>query len=293
MKFSVIVLFLTCFLLHSCSQKTESTTDTSSKKLTHNQSIVGLIEGKIFCVPSPYKFAQHIRKLEISYNPTLLNDVSNRNLYQNTFRKSVNLGIYGVNLAYINTFQQATDAVQYFSVINSLSADLGLSDVFDIKTLERLENNIGNKDSILIILTNKYQEADMRLKKENQQGVAALILTGSWIESLYLLTQIEKEKPHPQTREHIAEHMFSASGILELLKPLYNTGDNYTWIIDAIVDLCYEFDGITYDYTYAKPITYPDLKRTVFTSQSSIDIKPEQLKNISEKIEDLRNAIIR
>lgn len=293
MKKTTLALLLFSVFLYSCSQKESRDSKEPPIQFNQSQGIVGLIEGKIFCVPSPYKFARHIKDVSVTYNQSLLNPTSNRNLYQSSFKKSINLGVYGVDLAYINTFEQATDAIHYFSVINTLAADLGLSNVFDISTIERLENNIGNKDSIVIILSTKYREADIQLKHENQKGIAALILAGSWIESLYLLTQIEKENPHPQTREHIAEHMFSANSILGLLKPYYTSSDDFTFLIDEIVNLCYEFDGVVYNYTYAKPITYPDLKRTVFTSKSTIDIQEEHLANISNKITNLRNAIIK
>jgi hypothetical protein len=285
-------LIFTGFFI-SCTQTNTSEQTEAPISFEQPQGIVGLIEGKIFCVPSPYKFAQHIRNVGATFNQSILNPTSNRNLYQSSFKKSINLGIYGIDLAYITTFEQSTDAIQYFSAISTLSNELGLSEIFDIHTIERLENNINSRDSILLILSNKYREADHLLKSENQKGLAVLVLTGSWIESLYLLTQIELERPHPKTREHIAEHMFSANSILGLLKPYYKTNDDFTQLTDAVVAICYEFDGITYNYSYVKPITYPDLKKTVFTSKSSIDIFPEHLESITKKIALLRNSLIK
>jgi|SRR5690554_2560944 len=291
-----IILFCVFFL--SCAN-TQNKTETEIEDAAVSQSyikkekgIVGLINGEIFCIPSPYNFSKHIHLVSNQYNTTLLNTPLNKNKYVTPLKKAINLGIYGIDLAYINTFSQSADALQYFSTIKTLSDELGLFDVFDIGTIERIENNINSQDSVLNIITNKYREADMLLKNDNQKKQAALILTGSWIESLYLLTQIEKETPHPQTRKHIAEHMFSAKSILGLLKPHYKTSKDFTQLIDNIVNICYWFDGISYEYTYIKPITYPNLKRTVFTSKSEVKIYPEHLENITKEIKKLRTLMI-
>ncbi|NLK80877.1 MAG: hypothetical protein GX277_01595 [Bacteroidales bacterium] len=286
------ILLLCIFTLFSCTEKS-SKTETKSDYVKAEKNLVGLFNGKIFCIPSPYKFAQHILNLQLPYNPTILNSTAHKFLYESTFKKCINLGIYGIDLAYINTHEQSTDALQYFSAIKSISDEVGISDVFDIQTIERVENNIESKDSMLFILSNKYREIDLLLKTENQKNLAALILTGSWLESLYLLTELEKERPHSQTREHISEHMFSANSILGLLKPFYNTGEEYKLLTDKIVDICYWFDGVSYDYTYSKPITYPEIKRTVFTSKSSIKIYPEHLENITKQVNELRNSLIK
>lgn len=287
------IFLLLIFMSLSCSESESNSDTTTPTYLKKEKNLVGLFNGKIFCVPSPYKFARHILHLEAPYNPGILNPTSNKNLYESTFKKSINLGIFGIDLAYINTYEQSTDALQYFSAIKSLSEEIGLSEVFDIQTIERIENNIESKDSMLHILSNKYREADLLLKTDNQKSQAALILTGSWIESLYLLTELEKERPHPQTRDHIAEHMFSANSILGLLKPFYETSEEHKVLTDKIVNICYWFDGVSYDYTYSKPITYPEIKRTVFTSKSHIKIYPEHLENITKQINELRNSLIK
>jgi len=257
-----------------------------------DRGVVGLIEGKIFCVPSPYKFAEHIRTVGVPYNHTLLNPSGNKSLYESSFKKNLNFGIYGIDLAYINIFEQSSDALNYFSVLKSLSEDIGLSEIFDVETLERLENNITTQDSLLQIMALKYKAADEQLKTENQKSQAGLILAGSWIESLYILTQIEAEKPNNKTKEHIAEHMFSAKSLLEVLRPYYRTSDDYKNLVDSLVNICYEFDGIDYVYEYSQPITYPDIKKTIMTSKSSMTMYPEHLQSITNRIVGIRNNFI-
>lgn len=284
---------IVCLFLHSCTSESEPKEKTIDTYEIESKSMVGIVDGKIFSVPSPYEFIGFIHGLGITYNHTLINSVNNKKLYESSLKKCLNFGVYGVDVAYVTVFDQASTALTYFSVLKSLSEEIGLSQVFDVKTIERLENNMHLQDSLLIILTKTYREADKRLKNEKQKEEAALIIAGSWIESLYLLTQIHKEKPNKKIVEKIAEHKYYSDNVLALLRPYYENSEEHKKIIDDIVEICYQFDGITSTYTYIEPVTYPQLKRTVIQSQTKLDIFTEHLQNITIFTEKLRNSIIK
>ncbi len=295
MRFFRFTFFILLSLfLYSCENndkpKDELNEDINIKK--NSKGVVGLIDGKIFCVPSPYRFTNHIKQIGSPYNYSLLNPSNNKPNYESSFKKNVNFGIYGIDLAYINIFEQSADAINYFSVLKSLSKEIGLTEIFDVNTLERLENNIVSQDSLLYILANKYKEADKLLKTEEQKSQAALILAGNWIESLYLLTQIESESSSKIVQEYIAEHIFSANNLLAVLRPYSYSSEEYKELVFKIVDICYLFDGVTYEYKYNPPQTDPKLKKTIITSESKMKIYPIHLELITKKIQELRNMLI-
>ena len=290
-KILLLVIFTTFIFSCSTNEKKEELDTVSNNENT--KPLVTMIDGKIFSVPSPYEFILFIKQLNIPYNHALLNPAGNHSQYTSSFQKCLNFGVYGIDLAYVTVFEQSSTALNYFAAIRSLSETIDLSDVFDIKTIERLENNMNTQDSLLIILTNTYRDADKILKNEKQKHEAALIIAGSWIESLYLLTQIHKEKPNQISIQKIAEHKYYAENILALLRPYYNNSEEFKILIDEIVNICYQFDGIAINYTYKKPITYPQIKKTVISCESKMDIYDTHLKNITEMILKLRTSIIK
>ncbi|HOS84218.1 MAG TPA: hypothetical protein PK199_04805 [Bacteroidales bacterium] len=279
-------------LFASCTSDTDEKNVETSVGNQQSKSMVGIIDGKVFSVPSPYEFISFINELGISYNHSLINSVNNKKLYESNVKKCINFGVYGVDVAYVTMFEQTSTALTYFSVLKQLSEEIGLSQVFDAKTIERLENNMHLQDSLLIILTKTYREADKRLKNEKQKEEAAFIIAGSWIESLYLLTQIQKEKPNKKIVEKIAEHKYYADNVLALLRPYYEKSEEHKKIIDDIIEICYQFDGVKSQYTYKEPVTYPQLKRTVIQSDTKLDIYAEHLQNITIFTEKLRNSIV-
>ncbi|MBR5433768.1 MAG: hypothetical protein IK117_04980 [Bacteroidales bacterium] len=296
-----IVHFFICIgtailLMVSCNNKSSENSTTSEEELAQteniNKNLVGMINGTIYCVPSPYEIMAHVQSLNLQYNQTLPNSVLNLNLYESNFKKLLNMGIYGIDVSYMSLYDQVSDALNYFAALKTLANQIELSAVFDAFTMERLEDNMNNQDSLLHILTKKFQESDKLLKGENQIAEASLIMTGCWIESLYLLTQIEKMKPDPRTTQKIAEHKFAAETILNILRPYYDKNADFKNLINDIVDICYEFDGIEYNYTYVPPTTIPNKHLTIINSESMLEIMPEHVNLITQKIETLRNKII-
>lgn len=283
-------------LMVSCNNKASENTTTSEEELAQteniNKNLVGMINGTIYCVPSPYEIMSHVQSLNLQYNQALPNSVLNLNLYESNFKKLLNMGIYGIDVSYMSMYDQVSEALNYFAALKTLANQIELAEVFDAFTMERLEDNMNNQDSLLHILTKKFQESDKLLKGENQISEASLIMTGCWIESLYLLTQIEKMKPDPRTTQKIAEHKFAAETILNILRPYYEKNSDFKSLIDDIVDICYEYDGIEYNYTYVPPTTIAGKHLTIINSESTLEILPEHENLITQKIETLRNKII-
>lgn len=281
-----------CIGISSCQNS--NTTNSNQQHIAVQQSkpLTDIVEGKIFSVPSPYEGIQLIRSLNISFNQSLLIPTSNKQLVTSNIKKCLHIGICGIDISYSSLFEQTSSALSLFSLLKSLSEDIGVTHIFNQSIFEQLEKNIDIQDSLLIILTNSYREADKHLKSENQREQAGLIIAGSWIESLYLLTQIYKDFPHKKIAQKIAEHKYYADNVLELIRPYYSKSKEHKHIIDIIVELGYQFDGIATEYEYKAPITYPQIKRTVLQSNSKLIIYNEHIENITSYVEKLRNSIL-
>lgn len=247
----------------------------------------------IFSVPSPYQFAFFVKDLGVSYNREYLNSTKNVSSYSSTFKKALNMGIYGTDLGYLNIYEQVPDAIQYFSALKMLAQDVGIASTFDANTIQRIEKNMGRKDSLLFILSNKYREADAYLKDNDRNAIAVLILAGGWMESLYILTEVSKDKPSEAISQKIAEQKHPLDNLIKILTPYYNQSQEYTQMVDQLIELAYEYDGVEYKYEFKPSTTDAANKITTINSVSKLTINKDQLKNISEKIGKLRNSIVK
>jgi hypothetical protein len=190
-------------------------------------------------------------------------------------------------------YEQNSDAIQYFSVIKILSQELNIENAFDKKTVTRIESNIGNKDSLMTIVSNSYRKADQYLKDNKRNDVGVLVLAGGWVESTYMLTQLAKQSKKQEILTRIAEQKHPLDNLIKLLSPYYNESKEYGELTDMLIDLAYDFDGIDITYTYAEPTVDVKNKTSIINSKSEVVFSDQQLKTITEKVEKIRNTIVK
>ena len=67
---------------------------------------------------------------------------------------------------------------------------LGIIDAIDKETMNRLEENINNRDVILDIISETFMSSTAFLKENDRQPLATIALIGGWIEGLYLSSEL-------------------------------------------------------------------------------------------------------
>lgn len=293
----LIVCPILLFLVMGCGDSKKETSDQDieealDKEIDSTASTLVKFNNVVFSVPSPYQFAFFIKDLGIKYNKEYLSSTKTATSYSTTFKKAVNMGVYGTDLAYLNIYEQIPDAVSYFSVLKILANDIGIANAFDQGTVKRIEQNMGNKDSLLYILSNTYRKADAYLKDNDRNANAVLILAGGWVESLYILSRVAAEKPNEKVFQRIAEQKHPLDNLIKILSPYYNNSPEYVEMTDQLIELAYEFDGIEYKYEFKPPTHDAKKKLTIVNSVSTMKITEEQVKNITKKISALRNSLI-
>lgn len=286
---TIAIVFFSC----SGETKDDQIENKISNSIDSNASTLFKFDNTLFSMPSPYEIAFLVKKSNLEYNKGLLNPYNKSYNYITNFDKALNLGIYGSDLGYLTLYEQSSDAIQYFSVIKILSQELNIENAFDKKTVSRIESNIGNKDSLMYIVSTSYRKADQYLKDNNRNDIGVLILAGGWIESTYMLTQLAKQANKPEILIRIAEQKHPLDNLIKLLSPYYNTSKEYAELTDQLIDLAYDFDGIDITYTYAPPNVDEQNKLTVINSKSQVNFTDQQLKTITEKLEKIRNNIVK
>ncbi|PLX03535.1 MAG: hypothetical protein C0594_10280 [Marinilabiliales bacterium] len=293
---SLLALAFAIITLNACTESAQPTDEEIEEALEveidTSASTLVKFNNTLFSVPSPYEVAFLVKDLGIDYNKEFLNPIDRKHNYTNTFKKGLNLGVYGADLGYLNIYEQTPDAISYFSVVKVLSQELDISGAFDESIVKRVEKNMGNKDSLLFIISHAYRKADTYLENNKRDDIAALILTGGWVESLHIMSQICQIEKRQEIMNRIGEQKHPLDNLIKIMSPYYNQSEEYSELIDALIDLAYIFDGIDTDYTYIEPEVFPEEKLTIVNSKSNLTFTDDQIKMISEKINSIRNKII-
>ncbi|NOQ27677.1 MAG: hypothetical protein GQ564_20120 [Bacteroidales bacterium] len=290
----IFIYIVASFVFFSCGQPANNQDRENRIPLEEIDTSTVLIKlsNNLFTLPSPYQATYTIKNSDIGFQKSYLNPPDNLSNYNTNFQQAINIGIYGTDLGYLNIHNQIPDVISYFTVIKRLSQELGINSAIQIELIEKIEKNIDKQDSLLYYLTNTYRQFDSYLKTNNRKDIGVLIVTGGWIESLYILSQSAVDSKNRQLINRLGEQKHPLDNLIEILSPYYYKSKDFSLLIDDLVDLAYEFDGIIYSYTYEKPKIHPDKKHTIVNSTSNVIISEYHLKTIANKISSIRNKII-
>ncbi len=292
-KLNQLILFMSvASAFYGCGSTGDSEEDKPIVVIDSNKTDIINIGGALFSIPSPIQTSILLKKTGANYNKEILNSNKNSANYSTNFKKAVNMGVYGADLGYVTIYEQTQDAIGYLQAVKKMGDDLGVSGAFDAALMKRFEVNLGNKDSLLVLVSSAYRASDAYLKNNERDDVSSLIIAGGWVESLYFSTKIaKKNKGNKDVIQRIAEQKKALDNLIKLLTPYYQDLE-YKEFIDALIDLAYDFDGIEMKYTFVAPTTDAKNKITTINSKSEIVITDDQLNAITEKVDKIRTSII-
>lgn len=255
-------------------------------------NVIFRYKATVFTLPSPHQATLLIKRNNVDLNIELINSEKNISKYNTTFKKAINLGVFGTDLGYLNLYKKNQEALNYFITIQKLAKDLEISNSLNDSMLKRIERNMGNNDSILRIISHIYRDMDTYLTVNNRDAVGVLIIAGSFIESMYLLTQIYTENSLNELLVHLGKQKYPLEKLIKLLAPYYEQNSDFQDLIDMLTDLAYEYDCLDVNYSYSKPTVFPDIKLTMVNSDAELILNDYNIFKIAEKVSQIRNKII-
>src|SRR5512145_723371 len=156
-------------------------------------------------ISSPVEMAAMIKDLGVPYSIKYISSTDRVGNLTTSFQQALNLGIYAADLGYLNMYNKTSAVVDYLTAIKTLSDAIKVGQFFDFTTLKRLATNSKNLDSLMYISVHSFNQMDKYLHSNNRTNLSTLIVTGVWIEGLYLGTQVYRLAPDKQLSDRIGE----------------------------------------------------------------------------------------
>jgi hypothetical protein len=173
-----------------------------------------------------------------------LNPVDKVQNYVHSSKKALNLGIYAVDLSYLRAFEQLEKSRSWFNAMRKLSNELGIPDDYVVKTADRFDKNINNKDSLAKIATEIYRTTAKYLKDNERESASSLIILGGWVEALYLASNVAIENSSDmELMEKIADQKGSLDDLIANLET-YKTDPSVAKLLPKLQDLKVSFEQL-------------------------------------------------
>ena len=268
---SVILIFIAG--MTGCTGKKSKESQTPGEEITLDEKEVTskdkLVKEVIdYPLPTAFEVTKLLIDAGAGFILDLTNDVGNVNTYISLKSKALNLGVYGADLSYAATYNQTQETMQYLEVSSKLVDELQISTAFNQTLVERVEKNIDNVDSLIIIISDSFYETYEYLQLNEQDALSLLVLAGSWIEAMYISTQVSiVSMDNKQIVEIISDQRNSLATLMETLKPSKDD-EMIQDIYDELTDIKALFDA------------------------SSTPLTNDELDQLTEATENLRNSIV-
>ena len=242
---------------------------------------------------SPVEMAALMSSLNVPFSRRYLIDPSITEKYDTNNKKAFALGILSADLGYLNVYERSSLIVEYLSAIKRLADDLRISQFFDFHSLKRIATSNENIDSLLFLSVRSFQDMDAHLRESARSNLSLLVITGVWIESLYLLTQVANEIETEKLTERIGEQKILLNMLYPVLK-IYQEDPYFKDLVEELKELHKIYEGVKISYQVGEPETLIiDGRLTIIQNEKSIiEMNEEQLKQIILITEKIRNKQI-
>ncbi len=245
-----------------------------------------------FNIPSPMETAALLKKAGAEYNGKILNDVKNVNRYTSSTAQALNLGIYGADLSYTSVFNQTQESMLYTACAQNLAKRLNVSHAFDQSTVDRMERNRNDRDSLLSIISETYWDVDAYLKDNERENLSGLMIAGGWIEGLYIATQVTLTNDSPELRQRIAEQKLSLGDLVGLMGTYPGDETSIAKVKADLEALNKLFTDVTVESSGESTITQEEGMTVVGGAVAMASLSDAQLVAIRDKAAQVRNTYI-
>ncbi|WP_317899107.1 hypothetical protein [Aurantibacillus circumpalustris] len=277
-----LILFSFLFIFSCGGQKSEELVSEEEYSKPELQESKFNAQNVFNTLPERKLVMKLIDENRIEYNPDLLNDPTLSNKYIVELAKAANLGIYGADLSIASSFDQTQESMVFLKCVNILAGYLGVNSAFDQRMFERIDANDNNKDSVIEIVTGAFKKVDEILKSNKRPATSAIILSGCWIEGLYVSCQLAQENGTESIIKAIVKQKESLRNLIVMMEGV-TLEENAKFILSDLQEL-YKI------YNVAETTTTYD-KRAIEGITKKISELRNKMTNASEEVTTPSNGL--
>lgn len=248
-----------------------------------------------YSLPSPLETAMLIKKSGVNYNEGILNPLSNVSRYTTNRQMALNLGIYSADLSYTSLFDQTQTAMKYMGNTQKLAEGLGIMDAIDKGTLKKLEENMNNRDVVMEIISEAFMNSNSLLNENDRPALAVMVLTGGWVEGLYIATTLTNGVMDNNKRllDKIIYQKLSLYTVLNMLDSYKAENADIQRLYDQMTELKVIYDEVKIVNTSnVEASTDKENRMTVIKADSETFISKEVFEQLCKKVKEIRTEFI-
>ncbi len=242
-------------------------------------------------LPKTSEIPATIKLTGADFMQTLINPSNKVGSYTTTNDKAaLNLGIYGSDIGYLSVYNKTQDIITYLKASQKLADHLGLSNTFGENMQKRFQENLSKEDSLVRIVDESMLYVREHLAKDQRDATGALVVTGTFVEGLYLSTGLIEKYPKDIPADvrngvltklilDIIKQKQSLSELITLLKSV-KQDETVTAYTQKLNDLYAQFEALKFEENMRK-------------NAGNFAVTDQSLKGITAKVKEIRSDIVK
>ncbi len=283
--------------LASCGGGQKEASDANAEFESAKDQVAVDVKKVISDLPLPSEVPYLLIAAGAEFDENFVNPLDEMDAYQaNSNRGALNLGIYATDVAYLSVYERSEKALEYMSQCQKLAAFVGVGDAIDYGMVARFENNMENKDSLIVVINEIMGKISSRLTEMGQVNSVATILAGIWIEGMYISTMIVHTYPTDDLDEESVNLVLEplVQIVLQQKKSLNDLITSLNYMVvnvpesDAISAIITDLNKIKviYDGELA------EVEKQIAENTGDYRLSRDVLRNMNAEIKAIRNSIV-
>ncbi|MGD9978568.1 MAG: hypothetical protein AB7S54_11630 [Bacteroidales bacterium] len=283
------------FLVGACNSDRgkDDSLQVTSDELTPDSTVAEGIQSVkqiFYSLPSPLETALILKRSGARYNEEILNPVGNVSRYNTSKSMALNLGIYSTDLSYASLFDQTQATIKFMTASKKMAENLGILNAIDNSVIQRLEENVNNRDVIMETISETFLNTSSILEEDDRIAIGSIILVGGWIEGLYIATSLVEDVQSTDNElvDRIVDQKFSLGTVLNLLNQSIENADIKD-IYSDIVELQKIYEEIQISASKVEVLQNGKSKVATLSSKNVVSVSPAVFSKLKEKVKELRS----
>ncbi|HPF92472.1 MAG TPA: hypothetical protein PLV65_00945 [Tenuifilaceae bacterium] len=296
-KASLVLFFLALAGLFGCASDSskQDRVEVDAKDIVVDDDVKSGVQTArqiFYSLPSPLETAMILKRSGAEYNPEILNPVENISRYTTSKSMALNLGIYSTNLSYASLFDQTQASIKYMTASKKMAEGLGILNAIDNTVIQRLEENVNNRDVIMEIISETFLNTNSILEENDRVAIGSIILVGGWLEGLYIATSLVDDISSADNElvDRIIDQKLSMSTVIRLLEQ-HNDNADVRDVLKDIKELNTIYDKIQVSVSQVEVVT-DNSTTTTLRSKNVVSVNPAVFNELKDKVIEIRTKYI-
>jgi len=173
-----------------------------------------------------------------------------------------------------------------------MAEGLGILNAIDNTVIQRLEENVNNRDVIMEIISETFLNTNSILEENDRVAIGSIILVGGWLEGLYIATSLVDDISSADNElvDRIIDQKLSMTTVIRLLEQ-HNDNADVRDVLKDINELNTIYDKIQVSVSQVEVVT-DNSTTTTLRSKNVVSVNPAVFNELKDKVIEIRTKYI-